>query len=170
MYLKQWLKNKRIENSIKAAKPGAEKLKEVNKILSPFYSKESTTATRTSVPTSATTIATLPGTTETPESREVDFPAVLRPPVMPQPSQQAMYGRPYTIVDGILIGNNPGSHGAHGDKARRKPRKCSKCAETGMYEKTQTTSVQHWIVAENVTTLTMSTKEDVGGAGNMGRE
>ena len=81
-----------------------------------------------------------------------------------------MHDRPYTVVDGILIGNNPGSRGAHGDKARRKPRKCSKCAETGMYEKTQTTSVQHWVVAENVDTLTMSTKEDVGGAGNMGRE
>ena len=145
MHLKQWLKNKRVENSIKAAKLGAEKLKEINNILSPFYSRKSPTATATSVSTSAATIATLPGTNQTPESREVGFPDVVRPAVMPQPSQQAMHNRPYTIVDGMLIGNNPGKRG--GDKAPRKQKKCSKCRETGMYEKnpgSQVCSVGSW--------------------------
>ena len=36
--------------------------------------------------------------------------------------------------------------------------------------KTRTTSVQHWVVAENVTTLLITSKEDVGGAENMGEE
>ena len=134
MHLKQWLKNKRVENSIRAAKPGAEKLKEINEILSPFYSKESPTATATSVSTLAATVVTLPGTNKTPGSREVSFPVVVRPPVMPQPSQRAMHNRPYTLVDGMLIGNNPGSWVGRGEKSRRKPRKCSKCLETGMYE------------------------------------
>ena len=128
MHLKQWLKNKRVENNIKAAKPGEEKIKEINEILSPFYSKESQTATATSVSTSAATIAALPGTNKTPESREVGFPDVVRPLVMPQPNQQAMHNRPYTLVDGMLIGINP-------QKARRKQRKCSKCLKTGMYER-----------------------------------
>ena len=60
MHLKQWLKNKRIKSSIKAAKSGPKKLKEINEILSPFY-KESLTPTVTSVPTSAVTVVTLPG-------------------------------------------------------------------------------------------------------------
>ena len=30
------------------------------------------------------------------------------------------------------------------------------------------TSVQHWVVVENVTTLTTAIEEDVGGAGNTG--
>ena len=120
MHLKQWLKNKRIENSIKAAKPGAEKLNKINNILSPFYSKESTT--------------TLPETSEELKHQEVSFPAVVRPPVMPQPSQQAMHHKLYTVVDGILVGENPGSRGGHKHKARRKPRKCQKCVDMGMYE------------------------------------
>ena len=36
--------------------------------------------------------------------------------------------------------------------------------------KTQTISVQHWVVAENLTTLLITSKEDVGGAENMGGE
>ena len=104
MYLKQWLKNKRIENSIKAAKPGAEKLNETNNILSPFYSKESTTIR--------------PETSEELKHQEVSFTAVVRPPVMPQPSQQATHDRPYTVVDGILVGDNPGSRDDHKDRAR----------------------------------------------------
>ena len=36
--------------------------------------------------------------------------------------------------------------------------------------KTRTTSVQHWVVAKNVTTLLVTSKEDVGGAENMGEE
>ena len=36
--------------------------------------------------------------------------------------------------------------------------------------KTRTTSVQHWVVAEYVTTLLITSKEDVGGAEHMGEE
>ena len=36
--------------------------------------------------------------------------------------------------------------------------------------KTRTTSVQHWVVAENVTILPITSKEDVGSAENMGEE
>ena len=36
--------------------------------------------------------------------------------------------------------------------------------------KTRTTSVQHWVVVDNVTTLLITSKEDVGGAENMGEE
>ena len=37
-------------------------------------------------------------------------------------------------------------------------------------KKTRITSVQRWVVAESVTTLMITTKGDVGGAGNMGKE
>ena len=53
---------------------------------------------------------------------------------MSQPSQQAMNDRPYTVVDGTLITDNPGSQGDHKERAQRKLRKCPKCIETGMYE------------------------------------
>ena len=36
--------------------------------------------------------------------------------------------------------------------------------------KTQTTSVQRWVVAKNMTTLLITSKEDVDGAENMGEE
>ena len=86
------------------------------------------------VSTSTATVATLPGTNEAPKYREVSFQAVICPPVMPQPSQQAMHDRPYTVVDGTLITDNPGSQGDHKERAQRKLRKCPKCIETGMYE------------------------------------
>ena len=70
------VKNKRVESSIKAATPGAKKLKEMNKMLFPFFSKELAAATSTPVSTSAATIVTLPGINKAPESQEVSFPAV----------------------------------------------------------------------------------------------
>ena len=38
MHLKKWLKGNRIENTMKSAKKGVEKLKEINNVFSPFYS------------------------------------------------------------------------------------------------------------------------------------
>ena len=55
MHLEQWPKNKTVENSIKAAKPGVKKPEEINEALSLFYSKKSPMPTVTSISTSATT-------------------------------------------------------------------------------------------------------------------
>ena len=53
---------------------------------------------------------------------------------MPQPSQQAMHDRLYTVVDGILVGDNPRSWSGHKDRARRKPRKWQTHVDMGMNE------------------------------------
>ena len=62
--------------------------------------------------------------------------SVVRQPVMPRPSQQAMHARlyTYTAVDGILIGDNAESRGDHKDRARQKLRKRQNYVDKGMHE------------------------------------
>ena len=89
MHLKQWLKNKQV----KAAEQGTKKLQEINESLFLFSFKKSPTATMTSVSILETTGVILPVIKKTLKSQEVGFPAVVPPPAMPQPSQQAMHNR-----------------------------------------------------------------------------
>ena len=78
-------------------------------------------------------------------------------PVMSRPTQQAMHGRLYTAVDGILlVGDNPGSRGDHKDTERNKSKGNVKTLLIGeCVNKILVTSVQRLVIVENVTILTV---------------
>ena len=97
MHLKEWLESRRIENSVKAAKKGAEKLVEINKALSPAEPLQN----------QASSLATLDSSTGT--NRPAFEAEIPRPTPMPQPKEQALHSRSYTIVGGTMIGTNPGT-------------------------------------------------------------
>ncbi|KAL7547333.1 hypothetical protein ACHAWF_010650 [Thalassiosira exigua] len=92
-HLKKWLKKHRIENSVKAAKKGAEKLNEINNILTPALSTS----------TSQVFVTTIP-----------------RLPSMPQPNEQALHNNTHTVIGGTMIGLNPGKQGAKMPKRESK--------------------------------------------------
>ena len=108
---------------MKAAKNGADKLKEINEALSPFYSKQLSSTQASLGPAFADTA----------------FPVVLRPPMMPQPTQQAMYNTPYTIVGRTILWSNPmmyvpAKKGRGEDLIKRAKKRCNKCREPKMYD------------------------------------
>ena len=109
MHLKKWLKGNRIENTMKAAKKGADKLKEINDKLSPFDSTAVPLPSATLTSALSTIRLTPPQAGTTNQALPTAFPSILCPPVMPQPTQQAMHMKPYTIVGGTMIGTNPGN-------------------------------------------------------------
>ena len=108
MHLKTWLKINRIENAIRAAKKGADKLKEINDKLSPFYSTALPSPSATLASASSTIGLTLSSTNTTNLARPTAFPAIFRPPIMPQPVQKAIHNKPFIIVGSTMIGVNPG--------------------------------------------------------------
>ena len=78
-------------------------------------------------------------------------------PVMSRPSQQAMHDRLYIVVDGILlVRDNPGSRGNHKDTQRGESQGNSKSVLIWeCVDKILVTSVQRWVVVDNVTILTV---------------
>ena len=78
-------------------------------------------------------------------------------PVVSRPSQQAMHDRLYTAVDGILlVGDYPGSRGDHKDIERGESQGNAKTVLIWeCVNKILVTSVQRWVVVENVTILTV---------------
>ena len=130
MHLRKWLKGNRIENSVKAAKKGADKLKEINDKLSPFYSGPADTAS-----TSAASALESSGA----DAITRAFPVIKRPPAMPQPTLKVMHNKPYTLVGSTMLGTDPGAGVAirkmrGNDKNKRTPKMCPKCVGLKMYD------------------------------------
>ena len=105
-HLRNWLKKNRIKNSVKAAKKGADKLKDINEALSPFYSKQSPLTPAALASALADTALAQAGVDATSRTQSSAFPVVLHPPMMPQPAQKAMHNKPHTIVGSTMMRSN----------------------------------------------------------------
>ncbi|KAL7524924.1 hypothetical protein ACHAXR_000781, partial [Thalassiosira sp. AJA248-18] len=130
MHHKKWLKKNRIENSVKAAKKGAEKLREINVVLSPSNPHQPTSPAAKSAAASNS----FPNT-----NTQSVFPTeIKRPPAMPQPHDKALHNRSHTIVGGTMIGFNPGTgvpqQISRGRDKTPRSRRCKKCEDSKMYE------------------------------------
>lgn len=157
-HLKKWLKSNRTENAVRAAKKGAEKLKEINNILSPLNLSQSMHAsdlasasaatasvtaladsrTGSSAPGAAAAATSTIGLQTSSGAQPIFTDEIPRPSAMPQPNEQALHNRPYTIVGGTLIGSNPGAgvpvKVTRGRDKKPRTRKCKTCDDLDMYE------------------------------------
>ena len=144
VWRKKWQKNNRVKDCVSRAKTGADKLKELNRILAPTPQAQSSTVTasqqtantsvmESTVPTAQTT--TMPPLPTQPQVQT--WPAINVPPPLQQPLPQALHNEPYSIVGGTIIGENPlvsvpqkltrGQDKVPGGRVRR----CGRCKNSG---------------------------------------
>ena len=104
---------------MKAAKKGAEKLKELNEIMVPEF--------HSLVGPAQQSAALLPKFVMDAQ----------RPPALPQPNEQALHNNTHTIVGGTIIGSNPGTAVpdvcVRGKDRKKRKRRCKLCIDNGMY-------------------------------------
>jgi hypothetical protein len=111
-----WSRNKRVEESVKSAKAGHEKLEELNLVISP-----SSTAT---TPNAIGTDNSFEGWKE---------PSLPQP--LPQPSQQAVTDKPFQVVGRSFIGENPMESAATPKAAGQKCGVCRVLGCKGIYNR-----------------------------------
>lgn len=111
VWRKKWQKKNRVKDFVSRAKTGAEKLKELNRILAPSPQAlppivETQQTATTSVATDSIPAIAAPPMMPT-QSQVQTWPTINVPPPLQQPLPQALHNAPYSIVGGIIIGESP---------------------------------------------------------------
>ena len=103
-YDESWSRNRRVQECVKNARSGHEKINELNEVLTPHIRNDNYSGSETDV---------------------VLEPEVPKP--LPQPQLQAITDASYEVVGGMLVGENPMDIAPR----KRKPRRCGVCGKVG---------------------------------------